>query len=336
MPVLSDYPVPNTFGFSVKASRWVEFSSEDELPDLLARFTETELSRLWMVGRGSNLLFLGDYDGIILHSAITGIRLDSAPGDEAIVRVGSGVVWDDFVAWAVARNLYGAENLSLIPGETGAAAVQNIGAYGVEVSDLIVEVRGWDIAQRCFRTFPVAECGYGYRESIFKATPLHNRFVVTEVTLRLWRSPRYRLDYGNLRSQLPASGFTLRDVRQAVINIRNSKLPDPALTGNAGSFFKNPVIPLTQFEALQSRYPDIPHYPAGDGLVKVPAAWLIEQCGWKGQTLGGAGVWERQPLVLVNRGDALPSDIVTLSDRIIASIVGKFGITVSPEVNFVQ
>lgn len=359
------HPIPNTFGFDVKARHFIQFNSEEELPGLLSQFPAHDLeNRLWIVGQGSNLLFLKDYDGIILHSDIRGI--DILPGTDADIRVGSGVIWDDFVAWTVGNGFYGAENLSAVPGEVGAAAVQNIGAYGVEVGDLILEVHGWDIPGRCFRTFKAGECGYGYRESIFKNPPLHNRFVVTSVTFRLSRTPRFNLDYGNLRSVLalsapgcqPASGsacpavpppasdpgcpavlppgLTAAAVRNAVISIRRQKLPDPRDLGNAGSFFKNPVIPLAQFQTLQQQYPLIPHYPAGPGLVKVPAAWLIEQCGWKGRTVNGAAVYEKQPLVLVNRGNARPADIVRLSQDIIASIGAKFNITVSPEVNFVE
>ena len=342
------YPIPNTFGFNVKARHSVQFCHEEELPGLLSQFPAPQQEhRLWIVGQGSNLLFLKDYDGIILHSKIHGIEpLPPSSETTADVRVGSGVLWDDFVAWTVENGLYGAENLSAIPGEVGAAAVQNIGAYGVEASDLILEVRGWDIPNQSFRTFSAEECGYGYRESIFKNPPLHNRFVVTFVTFRLSRVPVFRLDYGNLCAVIAESTLgcptvlppelTASAVRDAVISIRQQKLPDPKKQGNAGSFFKNPIIPQSQFEALQRVWPDIPHYDAGPGLVKVPAAWLIEQCGWKGRSVNGAGVYEKQPLVLVNRGNARPRDIVNLANQIIASIRGKFNITISPEVNFVE
>lgn len=336
------HKIPNTFGFDVKARHLVEFYHEEELPELLSQFpAEEQEHRLWIVGQGSNLLFLKDYEGIILHSNIRGIELlQTSSLTSADVRVGSGVVWDDFVAWTVENGLYGAENLSAIPGEVGAAAVQNIGAYGVEVKDFILEVHGWDIMNQCFRTFRAEDCGYGYRESIFKNPPLHNRFVVTSVTFRLSRVPVFRLDYGNLRSHIcgnsAAVNITASAVREAVISIRHQKLPNPETLGNAGSFFKNPVIPQSQFEALQLSWPDIPHYAAGTGLVKVPAAWLIEQCGWKGRSIDGAGVYDKQPLVIVNHGDATPEAIVRLAGAIIASVRERFGITISPEVNYVE
>jgi UDP-N-acetylmuramate dehydrogenase len=241
------------------------------------------------------------------------------------------------VGSVVAQGLGGAENLSLIPGEVGASAVQNIGAYGVEAKDLITEVETLEVATGEPRTFTVDECRYGYRDSIFKQE-LKGRYIVTYVTYRLDKHPLLRLDYGNIRSeleQLNPSEITPATVRNVIIRIRESKLPDPKKTGNAGSFFMNPVIPRSQFEALQQQYPDMPHYEVNAQQVKIPAAWMIDRCGWKGRSMGHAGVHEKQPLVLINRGGATGAEIIALSEAICASVREKFGIDIHPEVNFI-
>lgn len=287
------------------------------------------------IGGGSNLLFTKDYDGLILHSRIEGIEVTEEDDRSVSVRVGAGVVWDDFVAYCVEHGWYGAENLSLIPGEVGASAVQNIGAYGVEVKDLITAVETVNI-QAEERVYLVEECGYTYRNSIFKR-PENKATFVTYVRFRLSKEEHYTLDYGTIRQELEKyPSLTLSVVRKVIIAIRESKLPDPKVMGNAGSFFMNPIVPKEKLEALQQEYPRIPYYELADGRVKIPAGWMIDQCGWKGKALGPAAVHDKQALVLVNRGGAKGSDIIALSDAVRASVREKFGIDIHPEVNFIN
>ena len=336
MNLLENYSLlpHNTFGMDVYARYFAEYDTVDELAD----FLQTDLARshkLLPIGAGSNLLFTGDYDGIVLHSRIRFCTIVGDTPDEVLVRVGSGVVWDDFCDDMCARGFGGIENLSYIPGEIGASAVQNIGAYGVEAKDVIVCVETIETTTGQAHTFDAAACDYGYRHSIFKSE-LQGRHIVTAVTYRLQKKPTLRLDYGNLRDTLSHIAHpTVADVRRAVIDIRRQKLPEPAELGSAGSFFKNPVVPAAQFEALRAQYPAMPHYPAGDTQVKIPAAWLIEQCGWKGKTVGGAAVYDKQPLVLVNKNHATPADVQTLAQQIVDSVITKFNIKIDPEANYI-
>lgn len=325
----------NTFGMDVKASVFMEYESVEELKDLLDRSSLAEGT--WLhIGGGSNLLFTKDYPGMILHSAIKGFEVVDENDGEVLVRAGAGEVWDDFVAYAVEKGWYGAENLSLIPGEVGASAVQNIGAYGVEAKDLIVKVETIEVATGKERVFGNEECGYAYRESVFKHA-LKGKYIVTHVTYRLSKKPFYRLDYGNVRSELEKRGceLDLENVRQIIIDIRESKLPDPKVQGNAGSFFMNPIVPRPLFEELLGKYPSMPHYEVDAGRVKIPAAWMIDQCGWKGKQLGRAGVHHKQALVLVNCGGATGQEIIALSEEIQQSVFEKFGVRIYPEVNFI-
>ena len=322
----------NTFGIDVSASRFLEYASVAELEEYIAQGAVT--TPFLHIGGGSNLLFTKDYDGLILHSRIGGIEVTAEDSQAVSLRVGAGVVWDDFVACCVEHGWYGAENLSLIPGEVGASAVQNIGAYGVEVKDLITAVETVNI-QGYERVYSVEECEYAYRNSIFKR-PENKSVFVTYVRFRLSKEERYTLDYGTIRQELakyPAP--TLPIVRKVIIEIRESKLPDPKVTGNAGSFFMNPIVAKEKLEALQRDYPRIPYYELPDGRVKIPAGWMIDQCGWKGKSLGPAAVHDKQALVLVNRGGAKGSDIVALSDAVRASVRDKFGIDIHPEVNVI-
>lgn len=322
----------NTFGIDVSANRFIEYASVEELKTLIEQGAVT--TPFLHIGGGSNLLFTKDYDGLILHSRIGGIEVTAEDSQTVSLRVGAGVVWDDFVACCVEHGWYGAENLSLIPGEVGASAVQNIGAYGVEVKDLITAVETVNI-QGYERVYSVEECEYAYRNSIFKR-PENKSVFVTYVRFRLSKEERYTLDYGTIRQELakyPAP--TLPIVRKVIIEIRESKLPDPKVTGNAGSFFMNPIVAKEKLEALQRDYPRIPYYELPDGRVKIPAGWMIDQCGWKGKSLGPAAVHDKQALVLVNRGGAKGSDIIALSDAVRASVRDKFGIDIHPEVNVI-
>lgn len=322
----------NTFGIDVSASRFLAYASVAELKEYIAQGAVT--TPFLHIGGGSNLLFTKDYDGLILHSRIGGIEVTAEDSQTVSLRVGAGVVWDDFVACCVEHGWYGAENLSLIPGEVGASAVQNIGAYGVEVKDLITAVETVNV-QGYGRVYSVEECEYAYRSSIFKR-PENKSVFVTYVRFRLSKEERYTLDYGTIRQELakyPAP--TLPIVRKVIIEIRESKLPDPKVMGNAGSFFMNPIVAKEKLEALQRDYPRIPYYELPDGRVKIPAGWMIDQCGWKGKSLGPAAVHDKQALVLVNRGGAKGSDIVALSDAVRASVRDKFGIDIHPEVNVI-
>lgn len=322
----------NTFGIDVSAARFLEYASVEELKMLISQGAVT--SPFLHIGAGSNLLFTGDYEGVILHSRIKGIEVTEEDGKSVSLRVGAGVVWDDFVAYCVEHGWYGAENLSLIPGEVGAGAVQNIGAYGVEVKDLITSVETVNNRGEEY-VYPVEECGYAYRDSIFKH-PDNKSVFVTYVHFRLGKEERYTLDYGTIRRELEKyPALTLSVVREIIIHIREAKLPDPKVTGNAGSFFMNPVVSKEKLETLQEEYPCMPYYELADGRIKIPAGWMIEQCEWKGKSLGPAAVHDKQALVLVNRGGAKGSDIIALSDAVRASVRDKFGIDIHPEVNFI-
>lgn len=319
----------------VKASLFLEYVSVEELKLILAN--KNFFHGQWLhIGGGSNLLFTGDYAGTVLHSAVRGYEVVSENETEVLVRVGAGEVWDDFVDYTVKNGWYGAENLSLIPGEVGASAVQNIGAYGVEAKDLIVKVEFIDVVTGEERTFNNEECGYAYRESIFKKE-LKGKTIVTYVTYRLSKMPVFHLEYGNVYGELEKRGYevTLENVRHTVIAVREAKLPDPKVQGNAGSFFMNPIVLRAQYEALQQQYPDMPHYDVDNIRVKIPAAWMIDRCGWKGKQLGRAGVHTKQALVLVNCGGATGEEVIALAGQIQDSVFRKFGIAISPEVNYI-
>lgn len=324
----------NTFGIDVKTDFLAEYDSVSDLQDFLSSDL-AKLKPLLNIGGGSNLLFLEDFKGVILHSLIRYIHKISEDSDSVCVEVGSGVVWDDLVASAVENGWGGPENLSLIPGESGAAAVQNIGAYGVEVQDMIVEVNAIEIQTGKFRTFTREECYYGYRESIFK-NKLKGLYIITSIVFRFDKNPAYKLFYQRLDEEVMKTGaINLQTIRQTIIAIRESKLPDVKVQGNAGSFFLNPVISKSQFITLVEKYPDIPHYYVSETHEKVPAGWLIEQCGWKGKCIGNAGVHDKQALVLVNLGGATGAEIVYLAEQIQSSVKETFGIQLKPEVNYI-
>lgn len=321
----------NTFGIDAHADCIVEWSSVQELQAILP-----ELDRpILPIGQGSNLLFMNDFHGTILKSAIQSVDILHKSDDHVLVRAGSGVIWDDFVSLAVMKGWWGVENLTAIPGQVGAAAVQNIGAYGAEAKDVIETVQTVCLADGSTRDFNVSECGYSYRQSIFKKELIH-QYAVSHVIFDLGLKSAPKLGYGALEQEVMRLGEpTLNNISSAVRNIRDSKLPDPAVLGNAGSFFMNPVIPSSQYESLKSKYPDIPSYAAGNDMVKVPAGWLIDHAGWKGRALGPAAVYERQALVLVNTGGATGQDIKALADAIIADVREKYSITLSTEVNYI-
>ena len=335
-----DLGAHNTFGMKVKAALYIEYDNVDELMSLDYNSLPQPI---FHIGAGSNLLFTKDFPGTVLHSNIKYIKYVDMGLDEVLLAVGSGVVFDDFIANVAGNGLWGPENLSLIPGEVGAAAVQNIGAYGVEAKDIISGVVCLDTKDWTKTVFKVGECGYGYRDSRFKHE--RGRYIITSVLFRVTRKYSPKLDYGGVRNAL--EGYDLNtlkptDIRDAIIRIRNAKLPDPAEIGSAGSFFKNPVISREHFERIlnaecpQGSHADIPHYDLPDGTVKVPAAWLIDQCGFRGKKLGGAQVYEKQPLVIVNAsGSATPEDVLALENEIIAKVKEKYDIVLHPEVDHI-
>lgn len=334
MPIFEHYSLlhHNTFGINAQCRFFAEYSSELELSDILKSSLITK--PFFHIGQGSNLLFTKTFEGTILHSSILGYEVISENSQSTLLRIGAGEIWDDVVAYCVYQNLYGTENLSLIPGEIGAAAVQNIGAYGVELKDLIYSVEAIEIATGYKRLFSKEECKYNYRESIFKKE-LQNQFIITYVTLLLSKNEYYNLEYGNIKDAISVQNITLQNVRQTIIDIRESKLPDPKVKGNAGSFFMNPYISKQHYDLLKDRFPTMPHYPVSETLVKVPAGWLIEHAGWKGKSVGNAGVHDKQALVLVNNGGATADEIVELSNQIRATVNEKFSIDLIPEVIFV-
>ena len=322
----------NTFRMKVKAALYIEYDSVEELQSLdLGSLPQP----VFHMGAGSNLLFTKDFPGTILHSNIKYIKYVDMGLDEVLLTVGSGVVFDDLIANVAGNGLWGMENLSLIPGEVGASAVQNIGAYGVEAKDVISGVVCLDTKDWTKTVFKVGECAYGYRDSRFKHE--RGRYIITSVLFRVTRKYSPKLDYGGVRAALEGrdlQALTPMNVREAIIGIRNAKLPDPAQIGSAGSFFKNPVITREHFEKFATA--ETPHYDLPDGTVKVPAAWLIDQCGFRGKVLGGAQVYEKQPLVIVNAsGSASPEDVLALENQIIASVQQKYDITLHPEVDHI-
>ena len=293
----------------------------------------------WLhIGAGSNLLFVQDYDGVVLHSKIMGKEVLAEMSEELLLRVGAGEPWEDFVAYCVEHGYYGLENLSLIPGEVGASAVQNVGAYGVEAGDCIERVETVEIATGREWVFSHDDCRYAYRSSFFKHEGAH-RFAVTHVVFRLRKQFAPILTHAAVSRALEAMGISPGEasalqVREAIIQVRRSKLPDPAEVGSAGSFFMNPVVSAEQLAELLLRYPDMPHYSLPEGA-KIPAAWLIEQCGWKGRRMGGAGVHALQPLVLINADHATGNEVVKLAEAIQADVKSKFGVSIVPEVLYI-
>lgn len=321
----------NTFGLEARCSRFLEYETEAEALQV-AEILRSSATPYIIIGGGSNLLLTKDFEGIVVHSAVKGCEID---GNR--MTCGSGETGDDVVALCLNNGLYGAENLSLIPGDVGASAVQNIGAYGAEAKDFIRRVWTVEIATGNVSVWNNEDCAYGYRQSRFKQE-WKNRFLITCVEYEFSTEFRPRLDYGNIRSELERRGIaqpTAQQLRQVIIDIRNAKLPDPKVTGNAGSFFMNPVVPRSQYEQLAAQYPDMPHYTIDAEHEKIPAGWMIEQCGWKGKSLGHAGVHDRQALVLVNLGGATGSEIVALCQAIQRDVKQQFNIDIHPEVNVI-
>jgi UDP-N-acetylmuramate dehydrogenase len=325
----------NTFHIDVYAKYFARFGSIDEARELLTGKLAGE--KKLVLGGGSNILFRKDYTGIVMKNELKGIGLVKEDADHYYVKAGAGENWHLFVMHCIQQGYAGVENLSLIPGNVGAGPMQNIGAYGVELKDVFYELEALNIHTLETETFSNAECRFGYRESIFKREA-KDKYIITSVVFRLNKNPVFNTSYGAIEKELEVMGvkdLSIRAISQAVINIRSSKLPDPAKIGNAGSFFKNPVVSTEKYEQLKQEFPNIVGYPNSPAETKLAAGWLIEQCGWKGQTFGDAGVHKLQALVLVNYGDAEGRDIYNLSQRIMDSVFEKFGVELEREVNIV-
>lgn len=321
----------NTFGVESFASNLMHIHSEEDL----FRLDMNSSAGIKILGGGSNILLTGNIPETILRNEIKGVEIIEEDQEFATIKVGAGEKWHEVVLWALSHELGGIENLSLIPGCAGAAPVQNIGAYGVELKDVFLKLEGISLPEKKIKFYTKEECQFSYRNSIFKSV-LRESFFITKVYLKLSKHPQLHLTYGTIHSELAKKNIqnpTIHDVSAAVVAIRTAKLPDPAKLGNAGSFFKNSIISMEQFHDLKMKFPEMPFFEEDDWHVKIPSGWLIEQCGWKGKRIGDTGCYEKQALVLVNYGNAKGAELLQLAENIIASVKEKFGIILSPEVN---
>lgn len=325
----------NTFGINAEAAYFANATTLDEIKEALVFAKDKPIL---ILGGGSNLLLLKDWEGLVLHIDLKGIDHLGEDNEYLYIKAAAGENWHQFVLYCIEQNFAGVENLSLIPGNVGAGPMQNIGAYGVELKDIFYELEALNRKDLSIRKFSKEECEFDYRSSIFK-TSARDQYIILNVTFKLLREPKLNMQYGAIEEQLKGMGVTtpdIKDISDAIIAIRQSKLPDPAVVGNAGSFFKNPVISQEYFETLKSQYPEISAYPQANGTVKIAAGWLIEKAGWKGKRIGNFGVHANQALVLVNYGGAKGNDIYQLSEDIVLDIQAKFGIELEREVNMIQ
>jgi len=324
----------NTFGFSAKAKEFITCTHIDQITEALNYLKQNPQPYL-ILGGGSNILFSKDFNGLIIHPQLNNISLLKENNNEVWLEVGAGIEWDKLVEYSVDKNWGGLENLSHIPGHVGASPVQNIGAYGVEAKDCINTVKGIFIDSGEAFELSNSACQFDYRQSIFKSQ-LKHKTIITSVVFKLNKQPKLNLSYGPVKELIEANGeHSLKAVRQTIIDIRKSKLPEPEEFGNAGSFFKNPIISQPAFNTLQNKFPKVPHYPIDENNIKVPAGWLIEQTGWKGKNIGQAGVHSKQALVLINKGKATGADVIHLANTIIDAVKDQFNICISPEVNII-
>ena len=324
----------NTFKLHASADYYVECGSITDIQDFI-HTDNLRGKKVLILGEGSNILFTGDFNGIVLRPVMDSIEVREEASDCVRIRAGAGLRWDLLVEWAVQHGYWGIENLSLIPGSTGAAPVQNIGAYGVELKETVESVETVDLQTGKTTILPKDSCHFAYRDSIFKTASFRHH-VITHLNLILSGIPSVRNGYGDIARELSKTGDPdIQNIRDTIIRTRRQKLPDPELSGNAGSFFKNPVVAVPIFEALMDRFPSIPFYPVEAGYFKVPAAWLIEQSGWKGKRIGEAGTWPTQPLVIINFGNATGREILEFSEKIKADVNEKFGILLEREVNVI-
>lgn len=336
MNIIENYSLKkeNTFGIDSVALYYVEVYSDSDIMELLATEHFQGMQKV-VLGGGSNMLFTKRFDGVILKNNLKGITIEKEDDEHVYVKVGAGENWHHFVLYCIDHGYAGIENLSLIPGNIGAAPMQNIGAYGVELKDVFHELEAMNLETLIPRTFSNEECKFGYRDSVFKQEA-KGKYIITSVTLRLNKKPKFNTTYGAIEDELKKMGvkdLSIKAISEAVCNIRMSKLPNPDEIGNAGSFFKNPIVPNTKFAELKKTFPDIVAYKNTENDTKLAAGWLIEQCGWKGQRIGDAGVHKNQALVLVNYGEAKGKEVLELSDKILNSVKGKFGVELEREVN---
>ena len=339
MKILNNHSLKryNTFGIDVKADYFVDVCSIDELRNVLIN-DEIPTGKKIILGGGSNVLLVKDYEGLVIRNSIPGIELISENDTNAIVEAGAGVVWDELVQYCVDRNFGGIENLSIIPGSTGAAPIQNIGAYGQELKDTFLELNGLFTENCKEKIFNNSDCKFSYRNSIFKSE-LKNKFIITSIKLNLNKNPQVNTSYKKLEEELSKKDIdhpTLNDIRQTVITIRNQKLPDPKKIGNAGSFFKNPVVAKEKYLKLKDYFPEMINYPINDDHTKIAAGWLIENCGWKGKRNGNVGTFKDHALVIVNYGNASGDEILDFEMHIKQSVELKFGIRLENEVNIIN
>ncbi len=325
----------NSFGIDAVTRFFTDIYYEEDLVELFSSPVFSSNNKKIILGGGSNILLTGNFDGLTIKNSIAGIKKVYEDSDSVTVEAGAGVIWNDLVIYSLENNWGGLENLSLIPGTVGAAPMQNIGAYGQEIKNVFRNLEGYFISGGTKKNFSSEECNFGYRESIFKHE-LKNKFIITKVRLSLRKNPEIDVSYGTVRKELEKLGreaYTIRDVSNVICKIRREKLPDPAVIGNAGSFFKNPIITTEKFNQLKKDYPEIVSFPTDENLIKLAAGWLIEKCGWKGKRLGKAGTHEKQSLVLVNYGGASGSEILEVAEKIKESVLSKFGIELREEVN---
>ena len=323
----------NTFGVEVNAKYFVEAKSENDLVEIFSNEL-AKTQKLLVLGGGSNMLFTQNFDGLVLKVGIEGIKY-TTQGDDIFLIAGGGVVWNDLVIYCVENGFAGIENLSLIPGTVGASPIQNIGAYGVELKDIFSSCTAFEISTSTIKTFSYPDCKFGYRDSVFK-NELKGKYIITSVTFRLSKKANLKTHYGAITAELDERGIsnpTIKDISKVVSAIRVSKLPDPKTIGNAGSFFKNPIISQSDFNALSANFPDVVNFPLGNNEVKLAAGWLIEQCGFKGMVVGQTGTWKNQALVLVNHGNASGHEVYDFSEQIINTVRAKFGVKLEREVN---
>ena len=326
----------NTFGIDVRAKIFARFSNVDELNEAL-NYNPTTTNQKLILGGGSNILFTKKFDGTVLKNEISGIEIVNEDEEYVYIKAGAGENWHRFVMYCVQNDYAGVENLSLIPGHLGASPMQNIGAYGVEIKDVFHELEAFHMEDKTVQKFSQKDCAFGYRDSVFK-NKFRNQFVILSVTYRLSKKPKFNTSYGAIQQELEKMSvkeLSIQAISQAVINIRSTKLPDPKELGNAGSFFKNPQLPNEKFTSLKNLYPNLPSFPVDENFTKVPAGWLIEQCGWKGYRKGDAGCYEKQALVLVNYANATGEEIFELSEEILNSVKSKFNIVIEREVNII-
>ena len=326
----------NTFGIEASCNHFVEINSVSDFNELLS-FEVYKRNKHLIIGGGSNILLTKNFNGLVIKNNLKGIELVKEDGDAVLVKAAAGEVWHDFVQWSIQKGYAGLENLSLIPGCVGASPMQNIGAYGVEIKDVFESLEAVDLNDGGMRNFTKQECNFGYRESVFKHE-LKNKFIIVSVTFKLNKSINLNTSYGAINAELESMGVKqpgIKDVSQAVINIRSSKLPDPKITGNAGSFFKNPEVSKSEYERIKSQFPNVVAYPLENGNYKLAAGWLIEQSGLKGYQAGNAAVHDKQALVLVNRGGANGDEIYSLSEHVLQTVFAKFGVKLEREVNII-